>query len=162
MLPHTLTPHHMIVPLKNKICVPILASVVQNRVAGVMIGAAAAVQAGLVSLGLPGWPCPFLHVVGLPCPGCGLSRAMVALLHGDWRTSLDLHAFAPIFALALVLVIWATILPQKQRIWLVSQLEIVERRTGITAILLIGLVLYWLVRLLIFPAAFINLIKGQI
>jgi hypothetical protein len=87
---------------------------------------------------------------------------MVALLHGDWRTSLDLHAFAPIFALALVLVIWATILPQTQRNWLVGRLEIVERRTGITAILLIGLVLYWLVRLLIFPAAFINLVKGQI
>ncbi|HXV42256.1 MAG TPA: DUF2752 domain-containing protein [Anaerolineae bacterium] len=125
-----------------------------------MITATAAVQAGLVSFGLPGWPCPFLHVVGLPCPGCGLSRAMVALLQGNWRTSLDLHAFAPIFALALVLVIGATILPQKQRIWLVSQLEIVERRTGITAILLIGLVFYWLVRLLIFPDAFINLVKG--
>ncbi|HXV97951.1 MAG TPA: DUF2752 domain-containing protein [Anaerolineae bacterium] len=125
-----------------------------------MITATAAVQAGLVSFGLPGWPCPFLHVVGLPCPGCGLSRAMVALLQGNWRTSLDLHAFAPIFALALVLVIGATILPQKQRIWLVSWLEIVERRTGITAILLIGLVFYWLVRLLIFPDAFINLVKG--
>jgi hypothetical protein len=150
----------MIVPLKSKICVPILASVVQNRMAGAMITATATVQAGLVSLGLPGWPCPFLHVVGLPCPGCGLSRAIVALLQGDWRTSLDLHVFAPIFVVALALVIWATILPQTQRNWLVGRLEIVERRTGITAILLISLVLYWLVRLLIFPDAFINFVKG--
>jgi hypothetical protein len=85
---------------------------------------------------------------------------MVALLHGDWRTSLNLHVFAPIFVVALALVIWATILPHKQRNWFVGWLEIVERRTGITAILLIGLVLYWLVRLLIFPDAFINLVKG--
>ena len=160
MLPHSLSPLGMTVPLKNELYTPILASIVQNRLAGLMITGAAGLQAGLVSLGLPGWPCPFLHTVGLPCPGCGLSRAIIALVQGDWRTSLTLHAFAPLFILALVLVVWATILPQKQRIWLIGQLEIVERRTGITAILLIGLVLYWLVRLLIFPEAFINLIKG--
>jgi hypothetical protein len=62
--------------------------------------------------------------------------------------------------LALILIVGATILPQKQRSWLISQIELVERRTGITAILLLGLVFYWLVRLLVFPEAFINLIKG--
>jgi hypothetical protein len=124
----------MAVPLKNELCTPILASIVQNRLAGLMIAGAVGLQAGLVSLGLPGWPCPFFHTVGLPCPGCGLSRSIIALVQGDWRTSLTLHAFAPLFILALVLVVWATILPQKQRIWLIDQLEIVERRTGITAI----------------------------
>jgi hypothetical protein len=150
----------MIVPLKNQIFTPILASIAQNRVAGLMIAGAAGLQASLIALGLPGWPCPFLHIVGLPCPGCGLSRAVVALLQGDWRSSLELHAFAPIFVLALVFIGWVTILPQKQRGWFISQIELVERRTGITAILLVGLVLYWLIRLLVFPEAFIYLIKG--
>jgi hypothetical protein len=150
----------MFVSLKSQICTPILASVTQNRLAGLMIAGAAGLQAGLVSLNLPGWPCPFLHIVGWPCPGCGLSRAIAALLHGDWPTSLELHAFAPVFTLALILVCGATILPQNQRAWLIGWLETVERRTGITAILLIGLMLYWLIRLLVFPDAFIKLVKG--
>lgn len=125
-----------------------------------MITGAVGLQAGLVSLGLPGWQCPFLHILGLPCPGCGLSRAIVTLLQGDWRSSLELHAFAPIFVIALVLIAGITLLPQKQRVWVMGQLEMVERRTGITAIMLIGLVFYWLVRLLLFPEAFINLVKG--
>lgn len=153
-------PHQIVVPLKNKICNPILTSVLQDRLAGLMVVGAAGLQAGLVSLGLPGWQCPFLHVMGLPCPGCGLSRAIAALLHGDWRTSLELHAFAPVFVMAVLLVVLATILPQKQRTNFMRKLEIVERRTGITAIVLVSLVLYWLVRLLIFPEAFINLVKG--
>jgi hypothetical protein len=160
MLPHSISPHNLVVSLKAQIYTPILASVVQNRLAGWMIAGAAGLQAGLVGLGLPGWQCPFLHVTGLPCPGCGLSRAMVTLLHGDWRTSLELHAFAPLFVVALLLVAWATILPQQQRAWFIGRLELVERRTGITAILLVSLMLYWLIRLLVFPEVFNNLVKG--
>lgn len=160
MLPHSISPHNLVVSLKAQIYTPILTSVVQNRLAGWMIAGAAGLQAGLVSLGFPGWQCPFLHVTGLPCPGCGLSRAMVKLLEGDWRTSLELHAFAPLFVVALLLVTWAAILPQQQRAWFIGRLEWVERRTGITAILLVGLMLYWLIRLLVFPEAFINLVKG--
>jgi len=160
MLPHSISPHNLLVSLKSQIYMPILTSVVQNRLVGWMIAGAAGLQAGLVGLGLPGWKCPFLHVTGLPCPGCGLSRAIVMLLQGDWRTSLELHAFAPIFVIGLLLVVWVTILPQQQRTWLIVQVEMVERRTGITAILLIGLVLYWLFRLLVFPEAFIYLING--
>lgn len=160
MLPHSILPHNLVVSLKAQIYTPILTSVVQNRLAGWMIAGAAGLQAGLVSLGLPGWQCPFLHVTGLPCPGCGLSRAMVTLLEGDWDTSLELHAFAPLFVVALLLVIGTTILPQQQRAWFIGWLEWVERRTGITAILLVGLMLYWLIRLLVFPEAFINLVKG--
>ena len=160
MLPHSLTLHKMIVPLKNQFCTPIFASVSQNRLAGLMIVGMAGLQTGLVSLGLPGWPCPFFHVLGVPCPGCGLSRAVVALLHGDWHTSLELHAFAPIFVLGLVLIMWAAILPQKQQAWFIGRLELVERQTGITAVLLVSLMLYWLARLLIFSDVFIQLVKG--
>ncbi|MEO7716422.1 MAG: DUF2752 domain-containing protein [Capsulimonas sp.] len=35
--------------------------------------------------------CPFYYLTGLPCPGCGLTRAFVLIGHGDLRQSLALH-----------------------------------------------------------------------
>jgi hypothetical protein len=50
------------------------------------IGAA---LAALVALRAP--LCPFAAMTGHPCPGCGLTRATLALLHGDVREALHLH-----------------------------------------------------------------------
>ena len=45
--------------------------------------------------------CPLAGVLGVPCPGCGLTRATLALLHGNLRQALHLHPLvlllAPIF-----------------------------------------------------------------
>ena len=35
--------------------------------------------------------CPTAAAFGIPCPGCGLTRATLALLHGDLRGALRLH-----------------------------------------------------------------------
>ena len=43
--------------------------------------------------------CPFRRLTGLPCPGCGLTRSWVYLVHGWWRESFLAHPFG---ALALV------------------------------------------------------------
>lgn len=145
---------------KEHLSIPVLTQVTQNRTTGLFIVGAAGIQTGLTALGWPGWACPFWHVLGIPCPGCGLSRATVLLLEGDWRASLNLHAFAPIFLVAFLFIAGNLVLPEKQRGWLMGRLELVERRTGITALLLVGLVVYWLVRLLVFPEAFFYLIKG--
>jgi hypothetical protein len=32
--------------------------------------------------------CPIRHVTGIPCAGCGMSRALGCLLRGDWAGSL--------------------------------------------------------------------------
>jgi hypothetical protein len=146
--------------LKARLGTPVFSSILQSRLAGVTLTGAAVIQLGLVSLHIPSWPCPFLLVTGVPCPGCGLSRAIVALLQGDWQTSLTLHAYGPIFAVGIALIALTTILPHKLRVGVIERFEWVERRTGVTAILLIGLILYWLARLLLFPQAFINLIQG--
>lgn len=37
-----------------------------------------------VALGLRIY-CPIRHVTGIPCAGCGMSRALVSLLRLDWR-----------------------------------------------------------------------------
>ena len=38
-----------------------------------------------------GWYCPIKYLTGVPCPGCGLSRALAALLRLDFRTALRFH-----------------------------------------------------------------------
>jgi hypothetical protein len=35
--------------------------------------------------------CPFRFLTGLPCPGCGMTRSVVALLHGDLAASVFYH-----------------------------------------------------------------------
>ena len=52
----------------------------------------AAVLGAAVALGVP--LCPFAIVTRLPCPGCGLTRATLALLHGHFHEAFRLHPLA--------------------------------------------------------------------
>ena len=40
--------------------------------------------------------CPSALLLGVPCPGCGLTRATVAMLHGDFGAALRLHPLSPV------------------------------------------------------------------
>src|SRR5947209_8165926 len=59
----------------------------------------AGIFATIVGMRLPF--CPLAGVLGVPCPGCGLTRATLALLHGDLQSALALHplvlVLAPLF-----------------------------------------------------------------
>jgi hypothetical protein len=35
--------------------------------------------------------CPTAYLFGLPCPGCGLTRATLAAVRGDFRSALQFH-----------------------------------------------------------------------
>jgi hypothetical protein len=135
---------------------PVLAQVLEHRATGVLIGVAVVVHLGLMRLALPTWPCPVQHALGVPCPGCGLSRAIAALLRGDWHSALRLHAFAPLFLVALSLIIGMAVLPESVRRRSIAAVAHFERRTGLTALLLVALLVYWLARLLVFRSAFID------
>lgn len=50
-----------------------------------------AVVAGLTLLASGAPLCPAAGWLGIPCPGCGLTRATVALATGDWQTAFRLH-----------------------------------------------------------------------
>ena len=112
----------------------------------------------LVSIGLPGWRSPFHAFLGIPDLGCGLTRAIVFLLRGEWQKALVYHAFAPLFVIALGTIGLATFLPNQKRDKLATWIAEIESRTGLTAILLISLVVYWLARLLIMRGDFLTLV----
>ncbi|MCP3138646.1 DUF2752 domain-containing protein [Pyxidicoccus xibeiensis] len=135
---------------------PVLAQLLERRTTGQVLGAVAAIHLGLMHFGLPTWPCPVQSAVGLPCPGCGLSRATAALLHGDWRAALSWHAFAPVILAALALIIGMAFLPEAARRRGIDAVARVERRTRVTALLLVALVAYWLIRLLVFRDTFLT------
>jgi len=47
--------------------------------------------------------CPFRQLTGLPCPGCGMTRALNALAHGQWELALSFHPLSPIVAAGVLL-----------------------------------------------------------
>jgi hypothetical protein len=126
---------------------PVLAPLMANRVEGLALVGFGAAQVGLTLAGLPAWTCPIHALLGIPCPGCGLTRAMVLLLHGDWRGALAVHAFAPLFLAGLALLAAGTLLPNAPRQRLVQATARVETQSGVTALVLFGLMVYWGLRL---------------
>jgi hypothetical protein len=102
--------------------------------------------------------CPFKLATGLPCPGCGLTRAVVAALHGDPSTSFYFHPLGAPLVLALVVVAavdgwvwWRTSRPGRVQAgpeWLLERLA--RTPAPWIAIGLLGLV--WLARLPLYVA----------
>jgi hypothetical protein len=82
------------------------------------------------------------------------------LLRGDLRGSLAFHAFAPIATVGLLLVGTAGVLPERPRQRWIQILIKLEHKTGIVLILLVGLILYWVGRLVFMNADFMQLIRG--
>ncbi|MCS6899723.1 MAG: DUF2752 domain-containing protein [Myxococcales bacterium] len=64
-----------------------------------LILAIALAAAALIFLGL--LPCPLAFTLHLPCPGCGMTRATLALLRGDLGGMLRFHPLAPLILLFL-------------------------------------------------------------
>ncbi|MBI4566596.1 MAG: DUF2752 domain-containing protein [Planctomycetes bacterium] len=90
--------------------------------------------------------CFFKWHTGLACPGCGMTRAVAALGHGDFAAAWKYHAFAPTVAAA-ALIAWALLgtgLLTGRDLWP----DLSARWVTLAALAFgIGLVAYWLVRL---------------
>jgi hypothetical protein len=53
-----------------------------------------------------GLPCAFHAVFGIRCPFCGMTRATLALAHGDLGASLAAHPLAPLVLLGTAWAVW--------------------------------------------------------
>ena len=137
---------------------PILAPRMMRRTTAAAIGIASAAQILATALHWPGIDCPFVRTFGIPCPGCGLSRACAAMLTGDPHRSLHMHAFAVPVLVGVATLLIAAALPAAAREKIGRTVERVELRTGFVFLLLTALLIYWLGRLLYAPHEFISLI----
>ncbi len=48
--------------------------------------------------------CLFKEVTGIPCPSCGTTRSLVALIHGNIKESFLINPFGLVLALALLVI----------------------------------------------------------
>ena len=137
----------------------VFASLLADRRAAVCICGAAALHLGAVAAGFGGWPCPVLSTLGVPCPGCGLSRAAMLLLRGEFGHALTVHAFAPALVGALAMLLVAATVGMNARERLSSAVRRVETRTGFSLWLLAALVIYWIARLALDARGLVTLVS---
>jgi hypothetical protein len=54
--------------------------------------------------------CLFKEVTGIPCPSCGTTRSLIALINGNIRESLLINPFGPMMAFALLIIpLWIAV-----------------------------------------------------
>ena len=139
---------------------PVLAPLLAQR--GLSIGFAALgsiqILAGLVHFHT--FTCPMLNATGVPCPGCGASRACAALLRGNWDDVARYHLLAPLFLAAVVLFSVSAVLSDGQRRRFSAFVANIERWTGLSAMLLAAVIVYWGIRVLYAPHEFARLMRG--
>lgn len=99
---------------------PITGAVLAKR--AVVAAVLAAVLAAFVVWGPA--ICPVRNSVGVPCPGCGLTRSTVALLHGDFERALHFHPLVwlmlPIFLVMVIEEVY--IFVRRERLTLLSRI----------------------------------------
>jgi hypothetical protein len=137
-----------------------LTAMVRDRFAARVILAFTSLHGVLIAAGLPSLPCPLLHMIGIPCPGCGISRACIALLRGDWEQMATLHLFAPIVMLVLALLVLAAFIPDSKRSSFIELVRRFERQTAFGIILLVVFVSYWVFRFASDPYTYVALMRG--
>jgi hypothetical protein len=125
------------------------ATILRERplLAGLVISGVALVILNLLGIGV--WPCTFKMTTGLPCPGCGMTRAMKHLGQGNVATALHYHPFSPaIFAGALIMTV-VLFLPRRLHAIVVAHAEAWERRTGLTTWIILGMLGYGIWRMVV-------------
>jgi len=83
-------------------------------------------------------PCPYLTLTGLACPGCGLTRAVHFLLHGEVGRAFAFNPWAFVSGPALLAFILLSVVPDPART--------VRVRTGISWMMLMITIGFWIWR----------------
>ena len=126
---------------------PVLGPLMQRRRAIALLATTVFAMVELTAAGITTWQCPLRSTLGIICPGCGLTRAIALLVQGHWQAAISLHAFAPVVLAIGILLAVGSVMPERPRKKMVGQITDFERRTGITALLILSALIYWVLRI---------------
>lgn len=126
---------------------PLLGPLIERQAACLAFALASATLFVGIWLRIPLFECPFPKLFGIPCPGCGMTRASFFLLRGEFKHAFEFHAFAPIALFAVVAFWIAAILPSPSRKKFGQFITRIEMRYGISNFICCGILVYWLMRL---------------
>ncbi|WP_432800356.1 DUF2752 domain-containing protein [Poriferisphaera sp. WC338] len=102
---------------------------------------------GLNVAGLWSWQCPLPTTIGIDCPGCGLTRSVISLLHGRIWVSLSEHLFGGVAVCFGLLLVINVLLPERIRMRYIATVKKWELSSGFMQIVLGLWLVYWLFRL---------------
>ncbi|MFY7805728.1 MAG: DUF2752 domain-containing protein [Limnoraphis robusta] len=70
----------------------------QQRIFALAIALIPIIGSAVFNLGIriPFLGCPLMRYVGIPCPGWGLTRSLMAIVRGDINQAISYHLFGPL------------------------------------------------------------------
>ncbi len=87
------------------------------------------------------------EVSGLPCPGCGMTRSVIAWLRWDPVEAWSANPMSLLLIVGLILVLTSTILPAKPRDRFINAIAAFEVRTALVPLFGLLLIIAWIIRL---------------
>ena len=87
-------------------------------------------------------PCIFKGVTGIPCPGCGMTRAYLAILQGEFSTAWRYHPFSFLLIGLIILIVFQP--EYTQETW--GAISLIKQKIIVSILILLCLSL-WLVHL---------------
>ena len=87
-------------------------------------------------------PCIFKGVTGIPCPGCGMTRACLAILQGEFSTAWRYHPFSFLLIGLSILIVFQP--EYTQETWVA--ISLIKQKIIVSTLILLCLSL-WLVHL---------------
>jgi hypothetical protein len=127
---------------------PILTVLLRNRWQAQILVAVVILHLVFGVLDFEIWRCPVKTVTGIRCPGCGLSTAILYMVHGKLFKMLHEHAFAPFFSIGILIIAIISFLPERSYSAAVHRIALFEERSGFFSYFLAGFIVYWIIRLI--------------
>ncbi len=88
--------------------------------------------------------CPFYAITGYQCPGCGSSRAVYSIMHGNWKQAWQLNPALFIGVVLIILLLLAQFLRSRYTIW--WRIDRFFRSEWFIWGLFVSIVLWWIFR----------------
>lgn len=135
--------------LKKQWRYPTFSTLLKHRKTVLIYLAIVVVYMVSAAIGFGFWSCPIKKTLGVQCPGCGLSHAIIDLWRGKWSLALKEHGFAPLFVVGFLFAAVMVLLPVQSYQKANQRIKLLEEKTGFFNVIMAALVVYWIIRMFV-------------